>query len=236
MFNTALDSLGLFYVNTMTDFGYSHNVSYLNLNRSETAQKNSVNTTSVGERLAAGLRNSWLEFELTGSLNYTHARNQLQPTNNLDTWQYSYGFNTNIQLPWGTTVATDMSMNSRRGFNDASMNTNELIWNAQVSHSFLRGKALTLSLQFYDLLKQQSNISRTINAMMRSDTEYNSINNYVMVHAIYRLNIFGGKDARSQMRSPHGDGPGMPPPGMGPGNRGGGFGGGMPRRGGFGGF
>ena len=57
-----------------------------------------------------------------------------------------------------------------------------------------------------------------------------------MVHAIYRLNIFGGKDARSQMRSPHGDGPGMPPPGMGPGNRGGGFGGGMPRRGGFGGF
>ena len=234
MFNTAIDTLGLFYVNTMTDFGYSHSVSYLNLNQSATAQKNAVNTTNIGERLAAGLRNSWLEFELNGSLNYTHARNQLQPESNLDTWKFSYGFSTNAQLPWGGTIATDLSMNSRRGFNDASMNTNELIWNVQLSQSFLRGKALTLTLQFYDLLKQQSNISRTINSMMRSDTEYNSINNYIMLHAIYKINLFGGKEAREQMRSPHGHGgPGMPPPGMG---RGVNFGGGRYMRGGFGGF
>ena len=233
MFNTALDTLGLFYVNTMTDFGYNHSVSFLNLNRSETAQKNAVNTMNIRERLAAGIRNSWLEFELNGSLNYTHARNQLQPESNLDTWQFSYGFSTNAQMPWGTTIATDLSMNSRRGFNDASMNTNELIWNVQLSQSFLRSKALTLSVQFYDLLKQRSNISRTINSMMRSDTEYNSINNYIMVHAIYKINLFGGKQAREQMRPPHGvGGPGMPPPGMG---RGGNFGGGRPR-GGFGGF
>ena len=233
MFNTALDTLGLFYVNTMTDFGYNHSVSFLNLNRSETAQKNAVNTMNIRERLAAGIRNSWLEFELNGSLNYTHARNQLQPESNLDTWQFSYGFSTNAQMPWGTTIATDLSMNSRRGFNDASMNTNELIWNVQLSQSFLRSKALTLSVQFYDLLKQQSNISRTINSMMRSDTEYNSINNYIMVHAIYKINLFGGKQAREQMRPPHGvGGPGMPPPGMG---RSGNFGGGR-QRGGFGGF
>ena len=233
MFNTALDTLGLFYVNTMTDFGYNHSVSFLNLNRSETAQKNAVNTMNISERLAAGIRNSWLEFELNGSLNFTHARNQLQPESNLDTWKFSYGFSTNAQMPWGTTIATDLSMNSRRGFNDASMNTNELIWNVQLSQSFLRSKALTLSVQFYDLLKQRSNISRTINSMMRSDTEYNSINNYIMVHAIYKINLFGGKQAREQMRPPHGvGGPGMPPPGMG---RGGNFGGGRPR-GGFGGF
>ena len=233
MFNTALDSLGLFYVNTMTDFGYTHNVSYLNLDRSATAMKNAVNTTNVSERLALGLRNSWLEFELNGSLNYTHARNKLQPMSNLDTWQFTYGFNTNVQLPWGTTFATDLSMNSRRGFSDASMNTNELIWNLQLSQSFLRGKPLTISVQFYDLLKQQSNISRTINSMMRSDTEYNSVNNYVMVHAIYRLNLFGGKQARENMRNSRGNGgPGMPPGGFGGrgGFGGGGFGGGRPPR------
>ncbi len=229
MFNTALDTLGLFYVNTMTDFGYAHNVSYLNLNRSETAQKNAVNTMNLGERIATGIRNSWLEFELNGSLKYTYARNQLQPESNLDTWQFSYGFSTNAQLPWGTTVATDLSMNSRRGFNDASMNTNELIWNVQLSQSFLRSKALTLTVQFYDLLKQQSNISRTINSMMRSDTEYNSINNYIMVHAIYKINLFGGKEARDQMRPPHDrggfGGPGMPAMPMGGGRPRGGFGG-----------
>ena len=73
------------------------------------------------------------------------------------------------------------------------MNTNELIWNAQISHSFLKGKALTMSLQFYDILKKQSNFSRTINAMQRSDTKYNSVNSYAMLHVVYRLNLFGGK-------------------------------------------
>ena len=122
-------------------------------------------------------------------------------------------------------------MNSRRGFSDASMNTNELIWNMQLSQSFLRGKPLTISVQFYDLLKQQSNISRTINSMMRSDTEYNSVNNYVMVHAIYRLNLFGGKQARENMRNSRGNGgPGMPPGGFGGRGGFGGFGGGRPPR------
>ena len=117
-----------------------------------------------------------------------------------------------------------MHNQSRRGYQDASMNTNELLWNAQISQSFLKGKPLTVSVQFYDILRQQSNLTRTINAMQRSDTEYNSINSYVMLHAIYRFNAFGGKDARQMM-------------GRGFGGRGGGFGGGRPggRPGGFGG-
>jgi len=53
---------------------------------------------------------------------------------------------------------------------------------------------------------------------MRSDTEYNSINQYAMLHVIYRLNIFGGRQG-----GPRGDGFG----GHGGGGRGGrGFGGG----------
>ena len=112
------------------------------------------------------------------------------------------------------------------------MNTNELIWNAQVSKSFLRGNALTLSLQFYDILHEQSTFSRTISAMSRNDTEYNAITNYAMLHVIYKLNLFGGM---SNMRGPRGGrgfgGPGGP---GGPGGRGGGFGGGRGGRGGGG--
>ena len=81
------------------------------------------------------------------------------------------------------------------------MNTNELIWNAQLSQSFLRGNALTVTLQFYDILHQQSTFSRAVTAMQRSDTEYNAITNYAMVHVIYKLNIFGGM---SNMRGPGG--------------------------------
>lgn len=55
-------------------------------------------------------------------------------------------------------------------------------------------------LQFYDILQKQSNFSRTISAMLRSDTEYNAINSYVMLHVNYKLNLFGGKVAQGEMR------------------------------------
>ena len=130
-------------------------------------------------------------------------------------------------------LSTDLHQNSRRGYNDAALNTNELLWNAQLSQSLLAGNALTLSLQFYDILHQQSNLSRTINAVNRTDTEYNSINSYIMFRATYRLNLFGGKNAPKPkdrgFRRPNSNMP-SPPPG------GGAMGGGRPPMGGSGGF
>lgn len=56
-------------------------------------------------------------------------------------------------------------------------------------------------LQLYDILGQQSNLSRTINATRRSDTEYNTISSYAMLHVSYRLNMFGGKVVHQQGRN-----------------------------------
>ena len=210
MFNTALDSVGMWTVNTFTNVRYNNYVGYLALDRNSNSQKNTTKTVQVGEQLALSYRNSWLEVSLDGSLDYTHTRNLLQSQSNLDTWQFAYGGSFNFYLPWGMSVSTDLHQNSRRGYSDASMNTNELIWNAQLSQSFLKNNALTVSLQFYDILHQQSNFSRTINAMQRSDTQYNSINSYAMLHAIYRVNIFGGGSKGMQRSDRHGPPDGGP--------------------------
>ena len=134
---------------------------------------------------------------------------------NLRTWQFAYGGTLSLNLPWNMSISTDLHQNSRRGYSDASLNTNELLWNAQISQSMLKGNALTFSLQFYDILRQQSNLSRVINSVSRTDTEYNSINSYIMLRATYRLNLFGGKNAMPKPK----DGPGFDRngPGMGPG-------------------
>lgn len=233
MFNTAIDSIGEWNVNTFTNLSYNNYVGYLALDNNSSSQKNTTRTMQVGEQLRASFRNSWLEVMLDGTLDYTHSRNLLQSESNLDTWQFSYGGSLNLYLPWGTSISTDLHENSRRGFNDNSMNTNELIWNAQISQGFLKGKPLTVSLQFYDILHNQSNFSRVINAIQKSDTKYNSINSYAMIHVVYRMNLFGGKQPgedrgmrpeRGPERGPMG-GPG--PGGPGPGGRmpHGGFGG-----------
>ncbi len=207
IFNMAIDTTGYWNINTFTNLDYQNRVGYVSLNRNADSDRNVTKSTTVGERLALSYRNSWLEVELDGSMNYMHTRNNLQPTSNLDTWQFAYGGTVYVTAPWGTSISTDLHQNSRRGYADNSMNTNELIWNAQVSQSFLRGRALTVSLQFNDILSNQSNFSRTVSAMGRSDVEYNSINSYAMLHVIYRLNLFGGKQARRNMRQ-QGYGPG----------------------------
>ena len=228
MFNTPLDSAGNWNVNTFTDFSFNNNVGYVTLGQGKSSQKNTTKDMNINERLSASYRNDWLEVEFDGSLGYRHSRNELQATSNLDTWQFAYGLNFNVRAPWGTTIATDLHMNSRRGYSDASLNTNEFVWNAQLSQSFLKGKPLTVMLQFYDILHNQSNFSRSLSASQRTDTEYNAINSYVMLHVNYRLNLFGGKDARRGMGGPE-DGPRRGGPGRG------GFRPGPPPGGGFGG-
>ncbi len=207
MFNTPLDSAGYWNINTFANFNYSNNVGYISLSRDANSIKNTTRDMTIGDRLAGSYRNSWLEVELNGAFNYRHSNNKLQPASNSNVWQYSYGGSISATAPWGTTLATDLNMNSRRGYTDNSLNTNELVWNAQVSHSFLKGRSLTVMLQFYDILHQQSNLSRNITASMRSDTEYNSINSYMMLHVNYRLNLFGGKQGRRGEHGPD-DGPG----------------------------
>ena len=191
-FNTALDSTAHWNVGSDTRLRYNNYVSYV-AQRQADAEKNTTRTTNLNQRLNLSFRNDWLEVTIDGNVNYQHSRNELQPTANLDTWRFSYGGQVMLRLPQGFEVSTNLHENSRRGYNDPSSNTNELIWNGQISKTFLKSKTLVVALNFYDLLNQQSNYERWVNANGRSDTRYNSINSYAMLHVRYRLNMFGGK-------------------------------------------
>ena len=222
MFNCSLDSAGIWNINTGAHANYNNYVSYLSLDKKSDSQKNTTRSITWRQNLSFSYRNDWAEFSLDGTLTYNKAKNKLQPTSNLETWQFSYGPSMTLTAPWGTSLNSSLSISSRRGYNDSSMNTDEFVWNAQLSQSFLKGKPLTIMLQFYDILRQQSTFSRAISATSRTDTEYNAINSYAMLHVIYRLNLFGGKQARQ-------GGPGGPGgPGGRPDFRGRPFGGGHP--------
>ncbi len=191
-FSTAIDSLAHWNVGSDTRLRYNNYVSYVAQGMSGSV-KNTTKSTNLTQRLNASFRNDWLEVTLDGNVNYQHSRNELQPSADLDTWRFSYGGQMMVRLPIGLEISTNLHENSRRGYNDPSSNTNELIWNGQISKTFLKSKTLVVSLNFYDLLGQQSNYDRWVNATGRSDTRYNSINSYAMLHVRYRLNMFGGK-------------------------------------------
>ena len=194
-FNISLDTLNRWDVSGSLRGSYNHHVSYVNLNRSASSERNVTHTYNFTPSVSLSFRKKNISVSLNTNVTYARTENELQASRNLATWNFQYGGNTKITFPWGTSLSTDFHMYSKRGYSDQSLNTNELLWNAQVSHAFLRGKKLTVMLQWYDILHEQSNFSRTVNANGWTDREVNSITSYAMLHLTYRINVFGGRQS-----------------------------------------
>ena len=192
--NVALDTLNRWDVSGSVNGSYNHHVGYVNLNRTAIPDRNVTHTYNVTPSASLSYRNRWLNVSLNSNVTYARTENRLQASNNLTTWNFSYGANTRITFPWGTNLSTDFHVFSKRGYSERTLNTDELIWNAQLSHSFLKGKKLTVMLQWYDILNEQSNFSRTVNANGWTDRTVNALTSYAMVHVSYRLNLFGSGD------------------------------------------
>lgn len=193
-FNIGLDTLNRWDISGSIRGSYSHHVGYVNLNRTAIPDRNVTHSYNATPSVSLSFRNNWLSASLNVSTTYACTKNRLQASNNLTTWNHKYGASTKITFPWGSNLSTDLHLYSKRGYADESLNTDEMIWNAQLSQSFLRGKKLTIMLQWYDILHQQSNFSRTVNANGWTDREVNAITSYAMLHVSYRLNFFGGNN------------------------------------------
>ena len=198
------------------------------------AKLRTTKTTGANENLSAEYRDDYLTISLDGSLRYNHSVNDIDPKRNMDTYDYSYGTSIMAFIPWrNMRLGSDLNMNSRRGY-DGDMNRDELIWNASLSFSFLKGNKASLSLAAYDILHQRSTVSRSMSATSRTDTESKNITSYFMATLTYRLSLFGDRSARQGMCGGMGGfGGGFGGFGGGMGGFGGGMGGGF--GGGFGG-
>ena len=225
-FNTPLFANERFMLNSSINSTYSNNVGFIQQAKEGTTGmrpedkvtvKSKTNNLNLGGNLSLTYRAEFWDVRATGRLSYRH-QDRLEGGRSVtvsspNTYDFSYGFESNGNFENGWGYATNLSMSSRRGYSSSEANTNELIWNAQVSYRFLKGRAATVSLQAYDILNQRSNFSRTINAMGRTDQWTESINSYVMLTFQYRFNFFGSASARRGLRG--GMGGGMPMGGMG---------------------
>ena len=206
-FNTALGPKKYWNVSNNVNLSYNNAVGYMQESGNLNSVKATTKSLNVGDYLRLNFRYDWgetgygIDLGVNGGFNYQHARNDIQSRNDLDTWSFNYGGNFQLNLGWGMTLSSDISQQARRGYADASMNTNELIWNAQLQQSFLK-RSLIVSLEWYDILGERSNISRMISATQRSDSWSNAIYSYGMLRVTYNLNLTGSREARQGMDFP----------------------------------
>lgn len=147
-----------------------------------------------------------VSIELSATPNFQHATSDRPGFTERNTWDLSYG-------PWFSyrpmrdlSLATSLRIHSRRGYDDASMNDDEFVWNANATYAFdFRRSAYrsfpngegggrgrkgarpwSLRLEGFDLLHQLSNTRRVLNAQGITETWTNSLPSYVMLHLTYR--------------------------------------------------
>lgn len=192
-FNTPLGNKK-YTINTYSNVSYSDAVSFTQTNNSD-SQKSTTHNLNLAQRFTGNYRSDLFDFSLIGSINYALAKNSVQTLGNRETFDYTFGANTNVNFPWDVYLSTDANYNIKQGYSGGFSN-NTMIWNAQLSKNFLSKKQATIRFKIYDILHQQSNLNRTITETMMQDTEYNTLGSYFMVHFVYRLNTLGGKAPR----------------------------------------
>ena len=146
-----------------------------------------VKTVRTGARLSLSYTKGKFTAGLLGKLTSRHSRGDRAGFEPIDVFDYQYGANLQYTIPvLKLNLSTDINMFSRRGYGSPEMNTDDLGWNAQLSRTFCKG-ALTAKLTAYDILKQISTKTYSINAQGRTETRFNCIPRYVMFSLAYRF-------------------------------------------------
>ncbi|MBP3473104.1 MAG: outer membrane beta-barrel protein [Paraprevotella sp.] len=170
----------------MTEF-YYHSVDLIGVEGGERATKSTVHTSYLQMPVSLDYsKNDWrIGAKVHMSWHYaTSHRTGFETVNAAD---LHYGITGQTKLPWNIQLASDLTYYCRYGYTDSAMNTQDFVWNAQLSKSVLRGNLL-FTLVGFDILGQLSNITYSLNSQGRTETWRNVIPRYGMLRIIYKLN------------------------------------------------
>lgn len=96
-----------------------------------------------------------------------------------------------VELPFGMKISTDLGYYKRTGYSDNQLNHHQWLWNANISQTFLKNKALTVQLQWVDILRQRTSEYNVQTASLRSYTRTDAFLSYALLHVIYNFNLKG---------------------------------------------
>jgi hypothetical protein len=168
-----------------TKYTYLHSV---DLTGTMEMERSVVKTFNLNEDISLKYKINKNTFSFNGKFSWSNVSSDREDFKTMNIADFSYGFTALFNLPRDFQFTTDLTMFSRRGYELNSMNTNDLVWNARLSRTFLKGN-LTCFVDGFDILGNLSNIYRSVNAQGRTETRYNVVPRYIMLHVIYRLNV-----------------------------------------------
>lgn len=149
--------------------------------------KQTVRTSELYENLSLSWTRGRTRVTGFGRINWSRYSSPDASIANRHSLTFGYGVSAFANLPKGWGISSDISLYGRRGFDDQRLNSSDLIWNARITKTLLKGQLLIV-LDGYDILHQLSSISYSVNAQAKTETISNVIPNYFLLHIRWRFN------------------------------------------------
>lgn len=198
--SVTLDKNKLLTLSSMTSMGYQRSVDFMQETTTDTPVESveqlsisRVHNFTLSDEMNLRFQKGGYTVSLNAQANYMHANSKRENFHTINTVDFSYGTSCSLKLPWSLQFDMDLTMHSRRGYEDETMNENNLVWNAALSKSMLKKKSLIVKVIGHDILQQLSSVHRSINAQGRTETWYNTQPAYGLLTLAYKLNIMPKK-------------------------------------------
>ena len=187
-----LDNKNNFTLVNAIVYSYNHNVDFTGMTGQAESILSKVNNHWLEDNLSLNYQKGGLTCSLVGEMKWRYAYSRRENFSTIRTLDFNYGMLGSYKFKFVLETGMDLKMFSRRGYSDPLINANDLICNVYISKSFLKGK-LAAKLEGYDIFHQLKSISYEINGQGKTETRFNAIPNYLMLHLIYKMNISGKK-------------------------------------------
>ncbi len=185
-YGCAIDSAKLWTWQTSANLTYNRNVDFVSDNSQNGSMLSKVDNLMTTENIYIRYQKGETSVQATGQMSWRNSSSRRKGFSTINSFDFNYGLTAQITLPWKLRLSTDITMYSRRGYDDRAMNTDDLIWNAQLSRSFMKGR-LTVKIKGYDLIGQMKSVAFYVDGQGKTENWNNSLTRYVMVGIGFRL-------------------------------------------------
>jgi hypothetical protein len=153
------------------------------------------NKKNISDRLSEGAGLNFiyaykdkLNFTWINRLSHIHVNNSTQPNFNSDYFDLTNSLSFSYEFVKNWRINTDFSRVSSAG-------QKVVLFNSGIQKFFMAKRQLSLEFKGFDLLNQNSDISRVINSNLVTDTRTNNIGQYFYMKLVYRVNKLGTPSA-----------------------------------------
>jgi hypothetical protein len=179
---------------------YNNNISYIQPGKDSASEKNIGRNWVVSQRFNTDINiKKWLETSIgvTYAMNSTNYSLNDQLSTTTQGWNITHSARIFIREDFIISYDIDKSFN--QGYAD-NVNSSPLLINATIEKQLFKKKNASIKLQGFDLLNENTNVSRTVTGTAITDSRSNKLGRYYMLSFIFRLNKFKGQAPQADFK------------------------------------